>query len=591
MQRRACRHPDRPKDVPPGSSQTSLILLSLILVPLAFAPHSAEPFLFYKTWLLSLCAAAIAVLGLASNWLRWSLWRDWPEGWILLALVFWAAFSACWATNSYFTGRDWPLLAAPAACCIAARAVLVTCGRRRAVCIAGALAGTVVACVALAETGGVSFGFREPGRILALFGYQNMVAQFLVCALSFTAGLSISVRTPRVRFLLFVCLGAQSVVLFLTMCRGAWMGTLAAWAVVGVTYVRGTKGTRPTSRRTTVRVAMAFGLLIAVTTAALALWGHSMPTLGSALQVRFWGLWARGSSGRLSIWRSTAALIADRPLTGFGFGNFPVEYPRMCADNTEFVRYAHNDVLQYAAELGVPGALLLIVLFAMAIRRGCRLLAASGSDHERGINAGFLAAVIGTAIHSLFSYNLYQAAPALYAYVAIGALAASTPGKRTHGAGWRPRAVGCLLAMCLALVSAFGLRLSWQVKRCHDGVLATMAAGDRSSALRHARRGQVLVPADPRFHYYEGLIAYQVRKWSTAYKALERARARSPNIWQVYYYLSRVALAQGRTQDAQNAAARAMALRKTDPELTALRRRLQGGTDARQPAPQSQPPT
>jgi len=32
-----------------------------------------------------------------------------------------------------------------------------------------------------------------------------------------------------------------------------------------------------------------------------------------------------------------------------------------------------------------------------------------------------------------------------------------------------------------------------------------------------------------------------------------------------------------------------MALRKTDPELTALRRRLQGGIDTEQPPPQSQP--
>jgi O-antigen ligase len=57
---------------------------------------------------------------------------------------------------------------------------------------------------------------------------------------------------------------------------------------------------------------------------------------------------------RLEIWQSGAAMVAARPLQGWGAGEFTNVYPAFAIfDNGEIVNAAHNDWLEWAIEFGI----------------------------------------------------------------------------------------------------------------------------------------------------------------------------------------------------------------------------------------------
>ena len=63
---------------------------------------------------------------------------------------------------------------------------------------------------------------------------------------------------------------------------------------------------------------------------------------------------------RVGIWVSTSAMIADHPFAGIGWGAYQFVYPQYnyyVADPNIIIYHAHNIYLNYAAEVGIVGAL------------------------------------------------------------------------------------------------------------------------------------------------------------------------------------------------------------------------------------------
>lgn len=63
---------------------------------------------------------------------------------------------------------------------------------------------------------------------------------------------------------------------------------------------------------------------------------------------------------RVGIWVSTIAMISDHPFAGIGWGAYKLVYPQYnyyIADSDIVIYHAHNIYLNYAAEIGIVGAL------------------------------------------------------------------------------------------------------------------------------------------------------------------------------------------------------------------------------------------
>ena len=136
------------------------------------------------------------------------------------------------------------------------------------------------------------------------------------------------------------------------------------------------------------------------------------------------------SEDRPGVWQDTLHLIAAYPVFGCGAGGYESAFEKFKTSGFEFVQdYAHNDYLQFLAELGLLGFLIagafLILIAVKAVQSSLR----HPDPDSRWLGLACSGALAAILIHSLADFNLYVPANAtLLAW--ISGLAASIPAKQ-----------------------------------------------------------------------------------------------------------------------------------------------------------------
>jgi O-antigen ligase len=83
---------------------------------------------------------------------------------------------------------------------------------------------------------------------------------------------------------------------------------------------------------------------------------------------------------RFIAWEQSWELIKEEPITGVGLGHFPI-----ALHGRDTVLYPHSLILEFAAELGIPMALLLLLMVGGGIRSGWQALRASRDQWVRAL--------------------------------------------------------------------------------------------------------------------------------------------------------------------------------------------------------------
>jgi O-antigen ligase len=196
---------------------------------------------------------------------------------------------------------------------------------------------------------------------------------------------------------------------------GSRMGIISA--LVSLLAVLTLSGTAALSARTRIVV----GVLFLLGISGLAVWIGSDPVIR-----RFETLgqqYNQPGHDRISIWRDTLRLIRRHPLLGTGLGTFGVVYPSVqTAFLNNFVDHAHNDYLQIASELGLPGAILVFGTVFWVLGLTVRRCRKSGEERDKAVSYGCLGSITAILLHSLTDFNLYIPANGLV-FVIILALA------------------------------------------------------------------------------------------------------------------------------------------------------------------------
>lgn len=127
----------------------------------------------------------------------------------------------------------------------------------------------------------------------------------------------------------------------------------------------------------------------------------------------------RTLEGRLPIWKDSIALVRDYPLTGTGLGTYNWSVMHY---QTQMLGYryehAHNDYLEFAAELGVPCALLLFGSLWFLVLRVARSAVLQSRTGTAALAAGCAGALIAVLLHCLVDFDLQMPATAfLFAWV------------------------------------------------------------------------------------------------------------------------------------------------------------------------------
>jgi putative inorganic carbon (hco3(-)) transporter len=261
-------------------------------------------------------------------------------------------------------------------------------------------------------------GTRVAGRAVSSFDHSNQLGSLSAMSVLITVGLLMGAKTARGRFFgvtaLFILIGGQA----LTLSRGAWVGTVVGLVFLSVIL--------PHARRALIALALPI--------AAGALIIFLITPESTQIQVigqRFESLTVRSPyDDRTAIWEEALREIVDDPLTGQGPGNFPVSSVTAGSGaNTVFAYHAHNILLTWAAESGIPAALLILgfaISLAVAVARTTKQRGTSLSDTaNRAVMAGMAAALIALVAQGLVDFTLRNTVILYAVWSVIGCLIAS----------------------------------------------------------------------------------------------------------------------------------------------------------------------
>jgi len=129
------------------------------------------------------------------------------------------------------------------------------------------------------------------------------------------------------------------------------------------------------------------------------------------------------------LWRGALAMIRARPVTGWGIGQYPLEQHRYTQFGMEIreggvpaslAENAHNFYLQTAAELGVPGLLLVLAVLFSFLVAAVRHLPHMAPGIRRTLLIGSIAAVVAFMTDALSSPSWQFGQISMFLWLTLG---------------------------------------------------------------------------------------------------------------------------------------------------------------------------
>ena len=210
--------------------------------------------------------------------------------------------------------------------------------------------------------------------------------------------------------------------LIVTGSRGGWLAAAAATTMV-LAFVRARRvGRRPGL----LAVSRSRGGLLTtgaiVATSLCVVLAFTNNSSRSEADRRFASVMNSGSfAGRTLPAVDSIAMIAQSPLLGIGLGAWPEIYPKYASPpwSSQYMNAAHNEYVQWTAEVGCLGCLLAAAVLYLVIVQA--RIALPGLSFQRFPAAiACTGALAGIAAHSLFDFPLRIPANALMATACLG---------------------------------------------------------------------------------------------------------------------------------------------------------------------------
>ena len=265
---------------------------------------------------------------------------------------------------------------------------------------------------------------QEQFKTGGAFGNPGPYSNFLVGLVPFTVALILitSKKEKSLNQLGWISLLVTLAVLPLTKARAAWIAAFAG--IFFVLYFHyGWKNILLRWFRTLwLKITAIAGILVLMIVVSLYLFKFK----------------EESASGRLFIWKITAEMIRDKPLTGFGYDQFMAahnlyqadyfrsgEYSKQEAELADSVNYAFNEFLQITAETGIIGLLLFLLIMYYAFSGLWDREDKPGMGNETVIAAR--ASVLAILVTSLFSYPLHTLPNNVLLFLMLSIISANSP--------------------------------------------------------------------------------------------------------------------------------------------------------------------
>jgi putative inorganic carbon (HCO3(-)) transporter len=487
-------------------------LLVVILVPLWVNLWAQQPFELSKAALLRTLVWVMAGVWSADCWLTWQSprrdLRDNPLLWPALAVGAAQILATAWSVDrgvslwgSYTRAQGLLTQAAYVLLFLLVSARLQTLAQARRLVVAMAATGVLLVGLGLAQALGWNpVGLVSDARspIYGTLGRANFVGAYLALLLPLNLALILTTGRRWVRLAAAALALGEMIVAALTLSRGAWLAAGVAAGAFALLWFW-PRLSRFWRAEATVGGGMALAIAVAGT-----LW------LGRA---------AGSTAARLTTWQATLALIARRPLLGYGPDTLELVFPGVYPPQLVYyqgrgagVDRAHNLFLDWAVTTGLVGLLaelLLLLAFLCVAWRAARQAADPG---RRALLIACLAAAAANVAGNLVSFDVTATATARWALLALAAAltrpgAGERPRQATQPPGLRLRLglAGLALAGIGAAIVQFNVRPlaadAWAKTRERYA-----AAGDWHAAIAAGERAVELWPIEPVHHLALGRL-------------------------------------------------------------------------------------
>jgi O-antigen ligase len=129
--------------------------------------------------------------------------------------------------------------------------------------------------------------------------------------------------------------------------------------------------------------------------------------------------------GRIEVWRGTVRMIASAPVFGHGGGSFrQLDSLYVALPPNVAAVHAHNDYLHVAAEYGVVGGALGLIVAGTLLVRLLRLQGRTRKDLNAILSAGAVGALAAAASQALVDFNLHIYGNSMVLLLLLGCVAA-----------------------------------------------------------------------------------------------------------------------------------------------------------------------
>lgn len=408
-----------------GNKAPLVLLVAVVLAVLSETPALAAGAR------IALVGAAVLALGVAgaSAAAPAEARRPGPPEWLLLALLAWCGTSFLVAapfTKGYAATELLRVVLCAATFYVARRAL-------RSDQLFPVAAGVLGLGVVVAAGDLVLFG-QQTGNALrtSLIGTHESAGSFFLLLLPVSLAFALSTTTTEKQRLLAqattLTLGAA---LLLARTRSAWIGVVVALFVLAVLRRRyeertGKRGASP------LVLLIGFALLIGA--------GGIAPLVSERARTLIRVGDDSSFSDRLFRWRAAARMASERPLAGWGLGAYTVrqgrwthqgdDVPEVLARGTGHQNLAHNFYVQWAADTGGVGVVLVVAFVVAVVRAGLRALPVLPPSSRRTLLVGGIAALAGVGADAVGSPAYAFPGVSIVAWLWMGVILAATRGPR-----------------------------------------------------------------------------------------------------------------------------------------------------------------
>ncbi len=369
---------------------------------------------------------------------------------------------------------------------------------------------------------------------LSTLGRRNFAAEYLAMAIPYLYYLIASAKTRAQKSAWTAVLATSLLHLLLTFTRASYLG-FAASTILFLALA---------AKKKTPRAAKPALLLLA------ALLFLARPSF-SAIR-RF----EKGSiNSRMRTYAVALEMLKDKPVLGAGPGNFNILYPRYAAEMGEqglrggelMVKDAHNDFLETAVDLGIPGLFLFLFLLFSAGRISYILCKTSGRE-EKLLAAALASSILAVSVNALASFPFKMPSTTFLFWMNLALLGALYGQK-----GRAPVKLNVpALKTFFTLFFAAGCFLS------HGSLSASLYCGKAKrakgpAALQYAEQAVRHNPFSWEYNFLAGKYAVELREYEKALKYLAAAKKYRPYFNVIYNNLGIAYYGTGRTAEAEQA--------------------------------------